>query len=430
MENVQPIAKVKIIDKGSSHYRFWLAIRNAWGLEDAPDTFKLCPYAQTMFWLSILTVFSIVALIIPTGWFTIKLGRTLYKINEKWFVGRFLNDLLDKTPFGDALNEAPAELQKAPLITCAIVGICVMLTGLVVTIVVGLLSIGIWHLIALIPQIPMAIFIGICYVGWAIFWLLGLFGWLLIAIKNIAVMAAGWVATTAIALFEFLIRPEIWMAIGFWTLIVIAVGIGMVAFTWLSYKLFAAKWFAPILNWILITLNGYPAAKEKSKARQELAREQAAIDKKERPKRKIIPAFISSAWKSFAGVTKDIFSSHIYVKGSAVKVLGLGSIFFELFKAFYRGACPLYEAKTSEEITDMRTFYVYDYTNKSGTVMSGVVAKADYEDRIKKYEQLVADDINTLKNQDMLDALKSAKPVVANSASGSSFLMAKNTGKV
>jgi hypothetical protein len=314
----------------SWHYRYFMFLRSVWGCDGAPQMRSLCPYFQSILWLSVITIALSPFMIL--GWVMLKFERILYKsLVNLGFHG--VVDWLDDTFLGRAFHGAQEEVQEAPapvtLITLfssiIVFGLALGALGvLLYGAVLGLLNIG--QAPGLFMEVLYAIWDGINRVGWAVFNMFGLVGY---AMSYIA-YAFTWLFT----------NKPLWAAIGYWTAVVLVVGWGCTMLGLLVYGLSLTRPGKYICGIVMMKLNGYGEAREKAKARREEAKLKAEI---EQDKMDLAPAEPPAPGRleRFCSWVKRLFGEDIQVgKRVGTALTGLGVV-WEFIKAVKRRACPI-----------------------------------------------------------------------------------------
>ena len=350
-----------LINKNSWHYRYWSFIRNFWGASNLPDQTSLCPYCQTMIWLSVLTF--VTSPLLFTGWLVKKLYRVAYKsFVQKGFYK--LVDFLDNNPLFKTIDEVidGAESSPAGNVLTIFMGVAIVLMGTIAAVIVlCLLPFAVYY--GVIYAVWGA-WTGITYAGWAIVWGFAVAG----AMMLYAAEKVAWFFTTA----------WIWETALHWVVRIVTLVVVSVAAVFLCY----GAWISPLgqrlWDWIGFKLNGYKEAKAKAYERR-IEEEKKAPPKPSQPSwwdRKVVPVLkplllaAGHGLQSVGETIHDFFvSTKVEWKGSSAKVLSPMATLWQFLVAVKHGVCPLVEFVEGGELEnelDMRHKKHRDHEHKHG----------------------------------------------------------------
>lgn len=323
-EQEQPEAPLPrlAVSRESWHYKYFCFLLGMWGMSPPAKT-SLCPYCQSMLWLSVLTLMT--APIYILGWVFLKAARIWYKSFEALGMTTCLS-IFDATPFGDGLGKSTEAVKKAPLPALGAAALAVVVGfGLIGGLIIALLW-AIVLVIAAIPHMPHALYESAIWVfSWA-FWVFARLG-------QFWIWGYGHVSEWLVWFFT---NKPMWEAIGSWSLNILGFGVIAVITTYLLFMLSQSKIGQAIIDYFVFKKNGYTEAR--TRVKEETDRRRAIQDEVKKP-----PCRCMRVCTWIGSCIGSLFSKTKVVKGGAVSVLtGLG-VFWHLIVAFKRRACPIVE---------------------------------------------------------------------------------------
>lgn len=311
-----------VIQTDSWHYRYFVFIRNFWGMSATPTRTSLCPYCQTIFWFSFFAL--LLSPVIVLGWIMLKAFRIAYKgldaMGFDWCI-----DIIDKTPLGDFASYTEEKVPAAPapmmLLTTALFLFSLAFIGLIGFCVFW----AILNFIMSIPAIPGAFVLLLTYIGYGLYH----------AFYGIG-LALGEVVDVVrwLGLFLWDLRDPIL----YWFLVGLSIAVSGMALGYLSLAFSQTALAQKLWDILIFRLNGYGEARAKAKARRN-AMEAASTAAVPVPKK---PCWVMA-------MLKRIFCRDIDIGGKVRRVLTPFGILITWIIALKRNACPLIEFVEDDE---------------------------------------------------------------------------------
>lgn len=347
-----------LISKNAWHYRYWFFIRALWGFGKLPDKTSLCPYCQTMLWLSILTfVFSPLMI---AGWLLGKAMRYTYRVLEAAKVHKVV-DVLDKLKIGDGLDRMADNMSRCPAVTALMTLLSVIIALALVVFVLLMLGIAIGAIPFMIMAIPeflwmclCALGVGLLYAGYGIMIGFGTVGCFLTIAVTKTVQGLIWFFTNSVVWW--------WVETVVASTLITAV-VSTVA-VYLFYRFWSSSFGKGASKWMSYKFNGYKEAHESAVERR--VEKQRVVQKKieagelPSPGKPLWSYLVKWLMLSLNGIflciewvyygVKDFFvSKKVDWEGNAAKVMSPFSMFWTFVVAFKKGICPLVEFVNLEE---------------------------------------------------------------------------------
>ena len=337
-----------LVTRDSWHYRYSCFVRSLWGLPEPSERTSLCPYFQTMFWLSVVSLacFPLAA----AGWFAIKGLRAFYSVahqrgNES-VVG-----FMEASGLADTAEKFGKGIEKSPLGQTVFAGLVTLLVLSCVTLMLGsgclLLSLLFINFASIPGRISTAmdfaasfIFISICYAGYGTFCAMAFIGAFL-----------HW----------FFTAGEFWTAMLY--VLVFAVGLGTIAFAAVYgiFRFLETERGKMLTDWFAFKVNGFESARKDVKSCDEHRKwPKGSLDAYiYRPslKRRFFASLdgfldmtLGEAASWLGKKYEAFFSKDIEVGDSKKKSLSALGITREYIRAAKQGICPIIDIVDVEEI--------------------------------------------------------------------------------
>ena len=368
-----------VISTDSWHYKHYCRIRKYFGIDTEIDKVTtLCPYVQTMIWLSVLFVVTMPLQVI--GWFTLKTGRWFYRVCETTGLGTIV-DLIDNFPvepshsIGYAMAKSEESLEDHAwftlmqwtfglLLGSAMIGCFAFLLGMLIYMLFFVLA----CMVFTIPYWPGGIYIGLCHAGWAIVWVM----WATVC----AFFAfCGWI--------YWLLSTVVWALIWFftagWLWLLVLKGLGVLGLVliactilgWVLIQIGSSKTFKRVLDFIKMKFNGYLEARESAtERRKEAKRVERKKKEEEREDEGWEPPsqpWIFSVFKSWdfdllwfkiqntacavgEFIRNFFFSRTVCIDTATKKIMSPCAILLSFAWAVKKRICPLITFVTGEEL--------------------------------------------------------------------------------
>jgi len=272
-----------VIKRNSWHYQLHQFIRKIWGWKIAPtERWSLCPYFHATLWGSILTILCFPMSI--TGWLFCKFCRKVYKISDKSSIIGFIGIIVDNTSAGYCLDQAPHRFEKSPMKAGFLWFMYFVLAFIIVDVIFLFGYFILTGGIEFIPQVPHALWVAAIWIGWTVFEIFSLIGFVAIAILQSVIDAVLWSGASISNAFSWCIG--IVSSSSFWTKLSIVIAY-IVVFSFLcviatlvSMKIIDSNWFKNSRKWLEMKANGFAEARERREAEAEkLEKELEEINK-------------------------------------------------------------------------------------------------------------------------------------------------------
>jgi len=343
-----------VVSKDSWHYHYWSFLRSLWGWGDLPDQTSLCPYCQTMIWLSVLT--TICSPLIILGWTIQKLFRLVYKGMESSGLGQKIIDLMEYLFVGEYLDRAANKMESCPAFVCVVNVFAFVVFCLAIILFVSIILGGVAVLPYALYMAVTGLWMALTYVGWGVVWAFAWIGYALI----VAAESVIW----------FFTNGPMWLAVAnfvLWAVIYAgsAIALGFV-FGFCFFKF--AKSATGKAFWDVITykFNGFKESRAETAERRKVEKakkveNKIAIERGEMSPptgykvrrfcaNYIVAPIATAAYWTGSGLAtamqsaKDFFvSTEVDVKGTASKMLSPTAIMWQFALALKHRACPLVE---------------------------------------------------------------------------------------
>ena len=330
-----------LINKDSWHYSYWLWLRTFWGANDLPNQTSLCPYCQTMFWLSVWTF--LISPFLAMGWVFKKVTRYSYVQLVEGGVDGMVN-FIDSFWIFRLMDKITSAGEEVIAWNCLANAFAFFTICLAISVVTGMLVSGVLFLPLAIWYIIWGIGIGLLYVGWGVIWILGAVGALLsLAGQGIFwLFHAGW------------LWERTFTVVG-WGFLCLA---GAAIITFSVVHILTSPLAMRFWRWTSFKFNGYVEARTKAEWHRKERRWR--IEKGELPAPK--PNRFAEMWRGFwrmvctgiddaAEKIHDFFTSRkVEWKGNSAKVLSPMAAMWTFLVALKKGVCPLVEFVDGDQL--------------------------------------------------------------------------------
>ena len=356
----------------SWHYQYYSSLKRFWGLTSSHET-SLCPYVQTMIWLSVASC--LMAPFMILGWVLFRGSRLIYKGLEATGVGQAIVDGMNVIGFGKWLDYQAEKIETHPALTLIMALVEFALIIFAFAVVLSCIGLGFWWL----PEGLAWVWFGITWAAWGIWWLLIHIGWLLThvgfaivwtctAIIYLVGLAGEWLYIVLVAVVEFLTNLWLWQTIGhilFWGFVTVVACMALGLFVSIVSR---SKSIRKIFLQCSYVLNGYVEAREKTEEREAARPPPVTPVEPVEPKG---PGPLKMVWLSiatpaaFVGSGFVVIGSGIGAVGMAVgrffgyrledardgsrKVLSIFAVLGHYIVALKKGVCPIVEFVDEEE---------------------------------------------------------------------------------
>tara|TARA_Y100000034_G_scaffold130495_1_gene189099 strand:+ start:4539 stop:5663 length:1125 start_codon:yes stop_codon:yes gene_type:complete len=331
-----------VISPHSWHYKYFTAIRGLWGLNDQPTHMSLCPYCQTMFWLSVITV--AVAPFFLLGLLAAGIVKVVAWICEVCFTDHMLQRA-EQNFMVRRVTRTLEGVETSPLWTMFAMGIGITVVGVMIASFVMLCVLGVGSLIAVIPQIPGALWWCALQIGYWAFTACGVVGWALHA-------AWGGIAW-------FFTNAPLLLLIGKWTGIIVAALASLAIVCYLGYlaanSRLGSRYIQKYYDWL---------ARMRERRERRLATRLERLAQIQQQQEEVVVErngirltlynigmvclFIPKAvWRFF-------FSRRISFSGGVYKILSPFAVLVALGWAIKHRMCPIVEVIDPEELERQR----------------------------------------------------------------------------
>lgn len=252
------------VNTSSWHFKYFCWIRSYFGIStNTENATSLCPYVQTMLWLSVCFVLTMPMQVI--GWLSLKSMRWLYKVCESKNWHKVV-DKIDSTALGQFMKISQEDLALFPFV--------ITMTWFVITFIFFAISFALIIMLTsvvtdgleVIPYLPSLIWKAVLLFGWCITWLAAIACFIVIGICEFLVFL---VQTTTEGIVWLFTAGWLWILICKILIGIVVLAIVSFVIGWLSFRLVNAQWFRNGLNFILMQFNGYNEAREAAERRRQ-----------------------------------------------------------------------------------------------------------------------------------------------------------------
>lgn len=321
------------INSESWHYKYFTFLRGIWGWEEHPKITSLCPYCQTMFWLSVSTVLA--APIFAFGWVFMKFIMIASVVGDL-LVSDAMIGRIEGSYVAQRANNMAHRVENSPALGYFTAGVALIIFSASMICLSIVASMGLGALIYSIPQWPGAIWFGLTTAGYYVFWACAWVG----ALMDFVAGKAVWLFTNG----------PLWSSIGYWAGLVGGIATAFALTCFVGYKILMTK---PMMN-LNYSIKGWfdrisHRMTQRAEARMERRlvivqqREQAGLEEVAEPRP--VRDLASSIWGFFKkcgrGVWHFFFSRQIRIGDGVAKIMSPFSIMYTFMWAMKHRMCPI-----------------------------------------------------------------------------------------
>lgn len=324
----------------SWHWRYFTFIRRIWGIKTSPFQISLCPYVQTMIWLTVLTF--LLSPLIPLGYLALKASRKFFKVLDALEMHPIITFFEEQTPITRKIEYASEHgVKESPALTLIFTAIAFFSTVIILSSLVGLVVMLAYQVITHIGDLPdlfaaigslistifAKLYNVILHIGWAFFVIAGVIGF----VVDACLRFVHWLFTTG----------WVWIEILKWIgYIVAGVGISCAAGFGL-WKFFESERGKKFIEKLVMAGNGFEKAREEAKARKSSeSNEQPKISQLAKLNDKVILG-LSYGRDCVINLFTHIFGYTKIVGSTAYNVVTPVTILWHFAIALKKRSCPL-----------------------------------------------------------------------------------------